>query len=63
MPATGAMAEKTSARAHAEPVGHERARRHPRGEDPATVDAEVLSEAIGQRHKEAHIVDTLAIGY
>ena len=63
MPATGAMAEKTSARCAAEPVGHERARRHPGGEDPAAVDAEVLGEPIGQRHEEAHIVDTLTVGY
>ena len=50
VPATGAMAETTSARSH------------PCGEYPAAVYAIVVGESIDERNEEADVVDSLTIG-
>ena len=62
VPATGAMAETTSARSHASRVAMNAPADIPVAKTRPGVDSIVVGEPIGERHEEAHIVDTLAIG-
>ena len=63
VPATGAMAAKTSARSQASRFDHERTRRYPGGEHVAGIDAEVGDQLGDQSRDEPHVIDSLLVGH